>query len=233
MTNQSIDKLVIYIYFPRKRQPDRSWWRRSTTRWTSSRRITLASSTPTTTTSVTGWTRPNPSRNKSKVSLRAVSPVASRHYLKILYFQLDLRTPSECESSSILLNQTALERKLQGKPGVSALINVNLIHFTSLRHSFTSRYQFFLQLKLDLLSGRLECPYATSVELAALSLQCEFNFRSQIFLIQIFFSWTRWLRGEHSHAGLGVGIQICAKSERGIWVGCSRELQENQVFSCL
>ena len=136
----------------------------------------MVCSTPTTTTSVTGWTRPNPSKNKLKVS-RPVLAVSSRHYLKILYFQLDPRTPSECESSSIHLNQTALERKLQGKPAVSLLINVNLIHFTSLRHSFT-RYQFFLQLKLDLLSGRLECPYATSVELAALSLQCEFNFRS-------------------------------------------------------
>merc|ERR1719278_1347937 len=41
-----------------------------------------------------------------------------------------------------------------------------------LREEIT-RYQFFLQLKLDLLSGRLECPYATSVELAALSLQSE------------------------------------------------------------
>ena len=37
------------------------------------------------------------------------------------------------------------------------------------------RYQFFLQLKLDLLSGRLECPYATSVELAAMSLQCKWQ----------------------------------------------------------
>lgn len=42
----------------------------------------------------------------------------------------------------------------------------------SLREEIT-RYQFFLQLKLDLLSGRLECDYATSVELAALSLQSE------------------------------------------------------------
>merc|ERR550534_2870493 len=41
-----------------------------------------------------------------------------------------------------------------------------------LREEIT-RYQFFLQLKLDLLSGRLECPYATSVELAAASLQSE------------------------------------------------------------
>jgi len=41
-----------------------------------------------------------------------------------------------------------------------------------LREEIT-RYQFFLQLKLDLLTGRLECPYATSVELAAASLQSE------------------------------------------------------------
>ena len=42
----------------------------------------------------------------------------------------------------------------------------------SLTELFPPRYQFFLQLKLDLLSGKLECPYATSVELAAASLQC-------------------------------------------------------------
>jgi len=41
-----------------------------------------------------------------------------------------------------------------------------------LREEIT-RYQFFLQLKLDLLSGKLECPYATSVDLAAASLQSE------------------------------------------------------------
>jgi len=41
-----------------------------------------------------------------------------------------------------------------------------------LREEIT-RYQFFLQLKLDLLSGRLECPYAISVELASASLQSE------------------------------------------------------------
>ena len=36
------------------------------------------------------------------------------------------------------------------------------------------RYQFFLQLKQDLLTGRLECPYATSIEFAAAALQCKF-----------------------------------------------------------
>ncbi|KAF4530025.1 hypothetical protein B566_EDAN009202 [Ephemera danica] len=42
----------------------------------------------------------------------------------------------------------------------------------NLREELT-RYQFFLQLKLDLLEGRLECPTQTAVELAALALQSE------------------------------------------------------------
>lgn len=40
-----------------------------------------------------------------------------------------------------------------------------------LREELT-RYQFFLQLKLDILEGRLECPQNTCIELAALALQC-------------------------------------------------------------
>ncbi|CAH0392331.1 unnamed protein product [Bemisia tabaci] len=42
----------------------------------------------------------------------------------------------------------------------------------SLREEVT-RYQFFLQLKLDILEGRLECPEQTAIELAALALQSE------------------------------------------------------------
>ncbi|XP_066996691.2 band 4.1-like protein 5 isoform X1 [Anabrus simplex] len=42
----------------------------------------------------------------------------------------------------------------------------------SLREELT-RYQFFLQLKQDILEGRLECPYQTAVELSALALQSE------------------------------------------------------------
>ncbi|RZF38174.1 hypothetical protein LSTR_LSTR005535 [Laodelphax striatellus] len=41
-----------------------------------------------------------------------------------------------------------------------------------LREELT-RYQFFLQLKLDILEGRLECPDNTLIELAALALQSE------------------------------------------------------------
>ncbi|GLH12174.1 Band 4.1-like protein 5 [Gryllus bimaculatus] len=42
----------------------------------------------------------------------------------------------------------------------------------SLREELT-RYQFFLQLKQDIFEGKLECPYQTAVELAALALQSE------------------------------------------------------------
>jgi len=42
----------------------------------------------------------------------------------------------------------------------------------SLREELT-RYQFFLQLKQDILKGRLECAYQTAVELSALALQSE------------------------------------------------------------
>jgi hypothetical protein len=42
----------------------------------------------------------------------------------------------------------------------------------SLREELT-RYQFFLQLKQDILQGRLDCMYQTAVELSALALQCE------------------------------------------------------------
>ncbi|XP_023310987.1 band 4.1-like protein 5 isoform X2 [Anoplophora glabripennis] len=42
----------------------------------------------------------------------------------------------------------------------------------NLREELT-RYQFFLQLKQDILEGRLECPYETAVKLSAFALQSE------------------------------------------------------------
>jgi len=48
-----------------------------------------------------------------------------------------------------------------------------------LREELT-RYQFFLQLKNDIKSGRLECPYETLVQLAACVLQCESLFDKPI-----------------------------------------------------
>jgi hypothetical protein len=41
-----------------------------------------------------------------------------------------------------------------------------------LREELT-RYQFFLQLKYDILSGKMSVPYETMIELAAYDLQCE------------------------------------------------------------
>lgn len=41
-----------------------------------------------------------------------------------------------------------------------------------LREELT-RYQFFLQLKLDVLDGRIECTEPEAIELCALSLQCK------------------------------------------------------------
>eukprot|EP00092_Neocalanus_flemingeri_P027862 GFUD01030246.1.p1 GENE.GFUD01030246.1~~GFUD01030246.1.p1 ORF type:complete len:977 (-),score=235.01 GFUD01030246.1:380-3250(-) len=73
------------------------------------------------------------------------------------------------------LDPTKLVKK-QVKIGPPFTFRMRIKFYSSepncLREEIT-RYQFFLQLKLDLLSGRLECPYATSVELAAASLQSE------------------------------------------------------------
>lgn len=49
----------------------------------------------------------------------------------------------------------------------------------NLREELT-RYQFFLQLKQDILDGKLECPHQTAVELSALSLQCKSFFASAL-----------------------------------------------------
>ncbi|XP_063219830.1 band 4.1-like protein 5 isoform X2 [Bacillus rossius redtenbacheri] len=50
----------------------------------------------------------------------------------------------------------------------------------SLREELT-RYQFFLQLKLDILEGRLECPFQTAVELSALALQSELGDYEEVY----------------------------------------------------
>ena len=46
----------------------------------------------------------------------------------------------------------------------------------TLREELT-RYQFFLQLKQDVLEGKLHCPHQTAVQLAALALQCKLLLR--------------------------------------------------------
>lgn len=45
----------------------------------------------------------------------------------------------------------------------------------TLREELT-RYQFFLQLKHDLLDGKLECTDQRAIEMCALALQCNFSF---------------------------------------------------------
>ncbi|XP_017777477.1 PREDICTED: band 4.1-like protein 5 [Nicrophorus vespilloides] len=42
----------------------------------------------------------------------------------------------------------------------------------NLREELT-RYQFFLQLKHDILDGRVDCPHQSNIELAVLALQCK------------------------------------------------------------
>lgn len=57
----------------------------------------------------------------------------------------------------------------------------------TLREELT-RYQFFLQLKQDVLEGRLHCPHQVTVQLAALALQCEcLNNNKYLFYINTYF----------------------------------------------
>ena len=49
------------------------------------------------------------------------------------------------------------------------------------------RYQFFLQLKHDLLYGKLDCPFETVVQLSAFALQCKYFILYLIFIEFILF----------------------------------------------
>ncbi|XP_032716703.1 band 4.1-like protein 4B isoform X2 [Lontra canadensis] len=66
--------------------------------------------------------------------------------------------------------------KKQMKIGPSYALHFRVKYYSSepnnLREEFT-RYLFVLQLRHDILSGKLKCPYETAVELAALCLQAE------------------------------------------------------------
>lgn len=55
----------------------------------------------------------------------------------------------------------------------------------TLREELT-RYQFFLQLKQDLLDGRLECPADKAAELCGLALQCKCFILFSIFRFVLF-----------------------------------------------
>ena len=73
------------------------------------------------------------------------------------------------------LDSTKLVKK-QVKIGPPYTFRMRIKFYSSepnnLREEIT-RYQFFLQLKQDLLQQRLECPYETSILLSAYSLQSE------------------------------------------------------------
>jgi len=59
----------------------------------------------------------------------------------------------------------------------------------TLREELT-RYQFFLQLKQDVLEGKLHCPHQVAVQLAALALQCEFILRAvSLIKLQSYYSY--------------------------------------------
>uniref|UniRef100_A0A8C6QR04 Erythrocyte membrane protein band 4.1 like 4b n=1 Tax=Nannospalax galili TaxID=1026970 RepID=A0A8C6QR04_NANGA len=66
--------------------------------------------------------------------------------------------------------------KKQMKVGPAYVLHFRVKYYSSepnnLREEFT-RYLFVLQLRHDILSGKLKCPYETAVELAALCLQAE------------------------------------------------------------
>jgi len=52
-----------------------------------------------------------------------------------------------------------------------------------------TRYQFFLQLKQDILNGKLSCSWKKLTELSALALQCEFIYLKERLIIYLQLSW--------------------------------------------
>ena len=59
------------------------------------------------------------------------------------------------------------------------------------------RYQFFLQLKHDLLYGKLDCPFETVVELSAFALQCKYFILYLTFIELILFKVQNSKLGYH------------------------------------
>lgn len=107
-----------------------------------SRKIISGCNSPTSIMSSIGWIRPRPSRSRSKVSTR-------------FWF-----SPFSYVPFSV------------GPPYTLRLrVKFYSSEPNNLREELT-RYQFFLQLKQDILTGKLDCPHQTAVELAALALQC-------------------------------------------------------------
>lgn len=76
-----------------------------------------------------------------------------------------------------LLLKYNLKKKLSFTVGPPYTFRLKVKFYSSepntLREELT-RYLFFLQLKHDLLEGRLDCPDDKATELCALALQCEY-----------------------------------------------------------
>lgn len=99
----------------------------------------------------------------------------------------------------------------------------------TLREELT-RYQFFLQLKQDVLEGKLHCPHQITVQLCALTLQCKYfsyfkykEIRSISIdvnmIISIANSRARRLRPHGPHSSHGLGIPLRARSNRTTGTG--------------
>lgn len=94
------------------------------------------------------------------------------------YFGLQFTDPNNVKH---WLDPTKTIKK-QVKIGPPYTLHLKVKFYSSepntLREELT-RYQFFLQLKQDIITGRLEVPEPTIYELCALSLQCKFHFTSR------------------------------------------------------
>ena len=107
-----------------------------------------------------------------KKQVKSMNNNQNYHCVIILFMFCSWSSLHISDASQILLFRTKLSP--WGNYKVIKKQTLSMIEFKGwIKWPIAFRYQFFLQLKLDLLSGRLECPYATSVELAALSLQCK------------------------------------------------------------
>lgn len=101
------------------------------------------------------------------------------------------------------------------------------------KHSIFNRYQFFLQIKRDILQGRLPITFDEAAELFAFAVQgknswCKiFLLQSQYFVIHVtgkwfqvrfvlVFSWTSRLWPKILQWGLCLWISLCPQSNSGI-----------------
>ncbi|XP_065317575.1 protein 4.1-like isoform X1 [Gordionus sp. m RMFG-2023] len=104
------------------------------------------------------------------------------------------------------LDPTKLVKK-QVKIGPPYTLSFRVKFYSSepnnLREELT-RYQFFLQLKREILTGKLPCPYETSVELSAYALQSELGDYSEDIHTPSFISEFRFVPDQTEHMELDI-----------------------------